>query len=362
MQQKQMRITLLIGLIYAAVSMYAMLVAAMNRIVIIEDGGQQEMLSGANGMERTDGNSAWRDLLAKAEPDRKEDIVIPLEEDTKAEDVTIENHYMDQEIWISISGIEKYFYTKNEIGGNLSLVETALYERDGGTVWMKFKLNGIYELTSVLEEHCLCIEMAKPTEMYEHIIVVDPWYGGKDAGGKELGTLEEQITLDIAKRMEGKMRSEDEVKLYYTSMGEGMPSLEERIQIIEETAADFYVGITVNQTDDTTVYGLEAVYNDTYFIPRAGSIELADTLVRNATIAVSGRAVGLTQAQEADRIIQSASIPAAVIKVGYLSNEKEASLLNEEDYRDRLADGICNAIKDFYETTENADERKTGDD
>lgn len=355
MQQKQMRITLLIGLVYAAVSMYVMFAAVMNRIVVIEDGGQQEMLSGANSMEKADENSAWRNLLLKAEADRKEDIIIPLEEDTKAEDVTIENHYMDQEIWVSIGGIEKYFYTKNEIGGNLALVESALYERDDGNVWMKFKLNGIYELKSVLEEHSLCIEMAKPTEIYEHIIVVDPWYGGEDTGGKEQGTTEEQVTLDIAKRMEDKMRSEDAVKLYYTSMGEGRPSLEARMQIIEETAADFYVGITVNQTDDTAMYGLEAVYNDSYFIPQAGSVELADALVRNAAIAVSGRANGLIQAEEGDLIIQSASIPAAVLKVGYLSNGKEAELLNSEDYRDRLAEGICNAIKEFYERSENVE-------
>lgn len=349
MQQKQMRITLLIGLVYAAVSMYVMFVAAMNRIVVIEDGGQQEMLSGANNMERAGENSTWRNLLLKEETERKEDIVIPLEEDTKAEDVTIENHYMDQEIWVRIGGIEKYFYTKKEIGGNLALVESALYERDGGHVWMKFKLNGIYELKSVLEDHCLCIEMAKPTEMYEHIIVVDPWYGGEDNEGNE------QIMQDIAKRMEDKMRSEDAVKLYYTSMGDGMPSLEARMQIIEETAADFYVGITVNRTDDTAMYGLEAVYNDNYFIPQAGSVELADILVRNATIAVSGRANGLTPAEEEDLIIQRSSIPTAVLKVGYVSNEKESALLDSEDYRDKLAEGICNGIKEFYEQVENVE-------
>lgn len=354
MQQKQMRVTLWAGLLYAAVSMYVMLMAAAGRIVTIEDGGQQEMLSVANDGDRSDAGSTWRNLLLQADEGSKEDIIIPLEADTKAEDVTIENHYMDQEIWISIGGIEKYFYTKNEIGGNLSSVEDALYERDGGIVWMKFKLDGIYEFNSVLEECQLCIEVLKPAEMYEHIVVIDPWYGG-DVKGMEQGTTEEQISLDIAKRMEDKMRSDSTVKLYYTSMGEGMPSLEERMRIIEETAADFYVGIAVNYAQDSALYGLEASYNGTYFIPRAGSIELADTLVRNTTIAVTGRANGLTQAKEEDRIIQSASIPAAVIKVGYLSNEKEAALLEAEDYRDRLADGICNAVREFYDMTESTD-------
>lgn len=351
MRQKQMKITLLAGIIYAAAAMYVMLMAAMSRIVVIEDGGQQEMLSGG-GMEKTDEESAWRDLLLKAEPESKEDIVIPLEQDIKAENVTIENHYMDKEIWIEIEGMEKYFYTKNEIGGNLSMVEGALYERDGGTFRMKFKLDGIYEFKSVLEERHLCMEMAKPTEMYEHIVVIDPWYGADPAGGRAQGTKAEQITLDIAKRMEDKMRSEDAVKLYYTSMGEGMPSLEARMEILKETAADFYIGIAVNRTDDVSVYGLEAVYNGTYFIPEAGSIELADMLARNGAEAVSGRANGLTQAEEEDMIVQKICIPSAVLKVGYLSNEKESSLLETDVYRDGLAEGICSAVKEFYEKRE----------
>lgn len=352
MQQKQMRVALAAGLIYTAVSMYFMFVAAMNRIVVIEDGGQQEMLSGAAEAETSDGDSAWRELLLKAEDGRTEDIIIPLEADIKAENVTIENHYMDKEIWIGIEGIEKYFYTKTAIGGNLSLVEEAVYERDGGTVQMKFRLDGIYEFKSVLEEQHLCIEMVKPTEMYEHIVVIDPWYGADAAGGRESGTTGEQITLDIARQMEDKMRSEDAVKLYYTSMGEGIPTLKARMEILKETAADFYIGIAVNQAEDTSLYGLEAVYNGTYFIPEAGSIELADMLVRNATTAVSGRANGLTQAGEEDMIVQKNSIPSAVIKVGYISNEKEASLLGTDSYREELADGICSAVKEFYEKRE----------
>jgi len=353
MQQKQMRIALAVGLIYTAVSMYVMFMAAMNRIVVIEDGGQQEMLSGTGVIEKTDGDSAWRELLLKPEEQKKEDIIIPLEADIKAENVTIENHYMDKEIWIGIEGTEKYFYTKTAVGGNLSLVEDALYERNGGTVRMKFKLDGIYEFKSVLEEQHLCIEMVKPTEMYDHIVIIDPWYGADDAGGEEPGTREEQITLDIAKRMEDKMRSEDAVKLYFTSMGEGIPSLKARMEIMKETAADFYIGIAVNQAEDASAYGLEAVYNGTYFIPGAGSVELADMLVRNAAIAVSGRANGLNQAEEEDRIIQKNTIPSAVIKVGYLSNEKEASLLETDSYRDELADGICSAVREFYEKREN---------
>lgn len=352
MQQKQMRVALVAGLIYTAVSMYFMFVAAMNRIVVIEDGGQQEMLSGAAEAETPEGDSVWRELLLKAEDGRAEDIIIPLQADIKAENVTIENHYMDKEIWIGIEGAEKYFYTKTAIGGNLSLVEEAAYERDGGTVQMKFRLDGIYEFKSVLEEQHLCIEMVKPTEMYEHIVVIDPWYGADAAGGRESGTTGEQITLDIARQMEDKMRSEDAVKLYYTSMGEGIPTLKARMEILKETAADFYIGIAVNQAEDTSLYGLEAVYNGTYFIPEAGSIELADMLVRNATTAVSGRANGLTQAGEEDMIVQKNSIPSAVIKVGYISNEKEASLLGTDSYREELADGICSAVKEFYEKRE----------
>lgn len=184
-------------------------------------------------------------------------------------------------------------------------------------------------------------DVQKPETVYERGVVIDPYVDGKD-----------RITADIAERIVQKLETVYGLKVYYTEK----TSIEERQQFISETNADFYIGIALNESADSSVYGVETVYNGTYFIPFFGNTDLADCLERNVTIQVSGRANGLTQATEEDIILQRIKIPAVILKAGYLSNEKEAALLDTEEYRDRIAEGVLIAVQEAYEKMENESE------
>lgn len=184
-------------------------------------------------------------------------------------------------------------------------------------------------------------DVQKPETAYERAVVIDPYADGKD-----------RITEDIAERIGQKLETVYGLKVYYTEK----TSIEERQQFISETNADFYIGIALNESADSSVYGVETVYNGTYFIPFFGNTDLADCLERNVTEQVSGRANGLTQATEEDIILQRIKIPAVILKAGYLSNEKEAALLGTEEYRDRIAEGVLLAVQEAYEKMENESE------
>ncbi len=83
---------------------------------------------------------------------------------------------------------------------------------------------------------------------------------------------------------------------------------------------------------------------------------MADCLERNVTAQVSGRANGLTQATEEDIILQRIKIPAVILKQGYLSDEKEVTLLGTDEYRDRIAKGVLLAVQEAYEKMEKESE------
>ena len=187
----------------------------------------------------------------------------------------------------------------------------------------------------------------------DKVIVIDPWCGVKTMDSRKGGIDEQEIALDIARRVEEKITSATSIKVYYAGNEKEMLSAEERVKIISEMEADFYVGIELNRSVDTYVYGIETVYNGIYFIPYFGNVELADCLERNVTEQVSGRANGLTQATEEDIILQKAKVPAVVLKPGYVSNNQEAALLNTEEYRDRIAEGVFRAVQEAYEKMEN---------
>ena len=114
--------------------------------------------------------------------------------------------------------------------------------------------------------------------------------------------------------------------------------------MIQEAGADLYIRIgAAENAAEENVYGIQCYYNDEYFIPGFGNVELADIVTRAVTIASSNRALGLIPADE-DSILKEIDIPAVQLSAGYLSNDRERNLLQQEAYLEKVAEGILNAI------------------
>jgi len=67
------------------------------------------------------------------------------------------------------------------------------------------------------------------------------------------------------------------------------------------------------------------------------------------TTSIGGLAGGLVDATDEDVVIRNATVPAASVKVGYFTNAQENILLNREDYRTKIAQGIADAIIEAFE-------------
>ena len=77
-------------------------------------------------------------------------------------------------------------------------------------------------------------------------------------------------------------------------------------------------------------------------------MELADIVERQVVTAISGRGNGLYAAEASDVLLQEAKVPATIIKIGYASNLQEAGLLQNEDYRDKIAKGLYGAVLEAF--------------
>lgn len=342
MQQKLMRITLIFSTIFVLTATSVILYTASHKVIVIADVAQDEVAGKTeNGLENQviEKNNTLTFVLGQADTSY---LCIPLPLNSKAEDVTIENHYMDHELWIKIKSEEGY-YQENAISGNRSYIVDGSYEWQGDSTWLKFDLTGIYEYRSILEENNLYIEFLTPSELYDTIVVIDPACGGNNLGNRVEDLQEKEITLQIAKLLKSKL-DDTKIKVYYTRMEDTNPSEEDRIALANETRADMYIRIQAAVSEDPKIYGTEAVYNENYFIPGFGSIELADLLEREIVTSEKGKAGGLIAAESTDYAICNATVPAAAVNVGYLSNKQEAILLGREDYLEKIAAGIYNAI------------------
>ena len=273
---------------------------------------------------------------------------VPLPKNCRAEDIVIENHYMDKELFIIVNGAEEGFYTENAISGNRDKVSQGMYESTVEGIRLTFGLTGIFECRTILENNDLYIDFSSPRENYDKIVVIDPACGGTDTGVSANGLLEKDINLGVAQKLKEKLDKTD-IKAYYTRMDDVNPVEDDRAELANETKADMYIRLQVDSNEDSGIYGTTAVYNGDYFIPGFGSVELADALEREVVTSIKGKALGLSEAEPEDYVLRNVTVPAATMKSGCITNKQEAILLGREEYQEKIAEGIYQAILKIYE-------------
>lgn len=275
-------------------------------------------------------------------------LCIPLPEKTNSEGVIVENHYMDHKLFVAIDTNDVAFYKNTKLSGNDEYIIEGTYEITDDSVRLCFLTDGLYEYKTVMENGSLYISFLKPNEIYEKIVVIDPAHGGNDTGYISAELLEKDISLSVAKKVKALM-DESDIKVYYTRMDDVNPSKEARISLANESKADMYIRIEADNKDDASIYGITSYYNEDFFIPGFGNVELADLMEKEVVTAVKGKALGLIDASLDDYTLIYSTVPSTIIKVGCMSNKQEAILLSREDYLDKIATGIYNGIMKGFE-------------
>lgn len=346
MQLNLMEKTAVGSVIFTIVVMGIILYLSAGKVITISDVAQDEV-------QRTDsfaaeGEEADTQVLTFVLGESNTSYLrIPLPQECKAEDIVIENHYMDQELCVLIGNATGDFYDENAISGNREMIKQGKYETIPTGIKLRFQLTGIFEYRTILENNDLYISFLSPREMYDRIVVIDPACGGMNTGYEADGLAEKDINLQIAQKLKEKLDKTD-IKAYYTRMDDVNPEEETRVGLANGTRADIYIRIQVDANEDSSVYGATTVYNSDYFIPGFGSVELADVLLREVVTSIKGKALGLEEAQAQDYALRHITVPAAAIKVGCITNKQEAILLGREEYCEKIAEGIYNAIISAY--------------
>ncbi|MCI6921565.1 MAG: N-acetylmuramoyl-L-alanine amidase [Lachnospiraceae bacterium] len=348
MQQKLMKKTTVLVCLFSVIALGLIIGLSTTKVVTITEVAQDEVVRTGDEIDPQASSADPENALAFDTETATDYLCIPLPEGSKAEEITIENHYMDQELYVLIQNVQESFYAEHALMGNRTGVEAGFYHETEDGVALVFELTQVYEYRTVFENNELYISFLNPREIYNRIVVIDPSCGGLDRGEEGNGVIEKELTLQIAKKLKEKL-DESKIKAYYTRMDDVNPDAEQRVELANEVKADMYIEISVDSREEEAVYGVSTVYNDQYFIPGFGSVELADLLERELASEIKTKALGLEKASEESKL-RYATVPAAEVRVGCLSNKQEAILLKREDYIEKIANGIYNAIISSYET------------
>lgn len=207
------------------------------------------------------------------------------------------------------------------------------------------------------------------------VIVIDPGHGGSNHGtyahSVQDGPFEKKFTLDWAKRLKPLLETEG-WKVFLTRTNDVYVTNADRVVFAEANHADLFISLHFNSTEEDKKTGKrngKAGGLETYCITPTG---MPSTLTRdfgdnwsdilpnnafdaqNIRLAVRVhsallRAVGMedhgVRRSRFDTVLRGQNRPAILVEGGFLSNPTETKLIESPDYRQKLAEGVANALK-----------------
>lgn len=194
------------------------------------------------------------------------------------------------------------------------------------------------------------------------VILLDAGHGGIDPGAlSDDESVEEkdinlQITLKLRELLESSgclvlLTREDDVSLYEESLDKTTrqkynENLKNRKKMIEESGVDAFVSVHLNKFEQSKYYGAQTFYPQGQDDSKLLSKFIQDELKR---------VVDETNQREVKPsndiyLLKDNKIPSVLIECGFLSNEKESKLLNDEKYQEKVAWAIYAGIQKYFGT------------
>lgn len=275
-------------------------------------------------------------------------LVIPLPGVNTDKDVIIHNDYTSKQITLEIDGMQTEKLCMQGISGNLQGVEECWCEPASDGLKLHFLMDSLYECDMQYEKHELHLQFVKPKEMFERIVVLDAGHGGEDTGYSSGESNEKNLVFDIANRLKECLQAED-VKVYCSRESDTALTEEERSAFIEQTGADFAISLHMGYDEsDEEHYGVCSYYNSKFFIHDFGSGDLAYTLESFLSEVPDIKGLGIMEGENEYPILSRVNIPMTVVELGYMTNAKEMLKWSSDNYRQELAEAICDGILDAY--------------
>jgi N-acetylmuramoyl-L-alanine amidase len=191
------------------------------------------------------------------------------------------------------------------------------------------------------------------------VVVLDPGHGGQDSGAMCGGTMEKDLTLDIARRVDRLLDSQG-IATLMTRLGDSYVSLADRAAFGNRANDSIFISIHFNG-DKPVASGVETYYASHQIAsgstlaswlpffsrqpsnsPKPESQTLAG-FIQEALVARTRSVDRGTQAKQFF-VIANVTSPAVLIEGGFITNKDELSKLASEDYRDQLAAAVADGI------------------
>ncbi|RMF92094.1 MAG: N-acetylmuramoyl-L-alanine amidase [Candidatus Schekmanbacteria bacterium] len=237
--------------------------------------------------------------------------------------------------------------------------------------------------TKTVKKESGSVSLLRQLGLGVNTIVIDAGHGGKDPGAIGInGLREKDVVLDVARRLKKLITEKYNLNVIMTRDRDIFIPLEERTAIANARGADLFISIHANASRNIRASGIETYYlnltNDPYAIEVAARENSATTknisdlqdilkdLMKNTKISESSTLARIVQnhlpATLSQRysyikslgvkkapfyVLIGANMPSILVEISFITNPREGRNLASPQYRQLIAEGICNGISEY---------------
>ena len=182
---------------------------------------------------------------------------------------------------------------------------------------------------------------AQPRGYYK--VFIDAGHGGTDPGALGYGYRESDLNLQVAKKVESKLKSKGiDVKMSRNS--DIFYSLSERAEMANDYGADAFVSIHQNSAEAKSANGIETYYNR----KKEEDRPLSNDIQKQVISQTGANNRGVKNAEFT--VLVKSKMISALVECGFITNELEVKKLSDSSYQDKLATGIANGIEEYLKS------------
>jgi len=186
------------------------------------------------------------------------------------------------------------------------------------------------------------ITVLKPATKADKLVVIDPGHGGSDPGAVYSGVKEKDINLDIALRLYDLLKSRG-VNAYIIRDDDSFVGLYERAYIANSLNATLFLSIH-NNAFNTKAYGTETLYYPSTRSDSGFNGQRFATIIQNKLVSSLGTLNRGIIERPGLVVLKATKMTAALAEVSFLDNDSDRQNLLSEDFRQRAAEALCEAV------------------
>ncbi|MEQ1718118.1 MAG: N-acetylmuramoyl-L-alanine amidase, partial [Hyphomicrobium sp.] len=228
---------------------------------------------------------------------------------------------------------------------------------------------------------------------FKPVIVLDPGHGGMDSGATKNGTVEKNVVLAFSHTLRELLEATGRYKVMMTRDKDIFIELDERLAYAERNSANLFIAIHADyagkRARGATIFSLRDNVANT--LKRSSQSRSAEKVLSsneiNAVKKIEGDTSGVTNIladlaerdvartqdrtdlfaktvianmsesttmrdepdqQAAFRVLKTAQFPSVLIELAYVSNQQDARNLKSDEWREKVADSILQAIENYF--------------